>query len=267
MDSTSFDFQGIPVHCLTGGSGFPVLMIHGSGPGASTIGNWRKVLAPLADRYQIFAMDLIGFGESGRKPAPPYFDMDLWLAQCQAMLARMPGEQVGVIGHSISGALGLKLAAVEPRIAKVMTTGCMGSVFVPNPATLTTWTFPRDREALKLAAANLIHDKRLIDDAYIANREAVLFSGDYEAYFGQMFEGDKRRFIDAAALSAQELGRITCDVLMVHGRNDLAFPPELTQTLSASLPQADVVLLGQCAHSVAFERPDTFVQLATGFFG
>lgn len=267
MDSTSFDFNGVPVHCLTGGSGFPILMIHGSGPGASSIGNWRKVLAPLADRYAIYAMDLIGFGESGRKPAPPYFDVDLWMAQCQAMLARIPGEQIGLIGHSISGALALKLAAVEPRVAKVMTTGCMGSVFVPNAATMTTWTFPRNRDELRQAAANLIYDTTLIDDAYIANREAVLFSGDYEAYFGQMFEGDKRRFIDAAALTAQELGRITCDVLMVHGRNDKAFPPELTMALSASLPQADVVLLGQCAHSVAFEHPETFVQLASGFFG
>ena len=28
-------------------------MLHGSGPGAGTIGNWRLVLEPLAARYRI----------------------------------------------------------------------------------------------------------------------------------------------------------------------------------------------------------------------
>ena len=66
-----FNFEGVPVAYIRGGGkGFPILMIHGSGPGASTQGNWRLVLDPLADRYQIYAMDLIGFGESGlgRRP-------------------------------------------------------------------------------------------------------------------------------------------------------------------------------------------------------
>ena len=55
-------------------------MLHGSGPGAGTIGNWRLVLEPLAARYRITATDLIGFGASGRKTEEPYFDLPLWLA-------------------------------------------------------------------------------------------------------------------------------------------------------------------------------------------
>lgn len=267
MQSHRFDFDGIDVHYVEAGSGEPLLMIHGSGPGASTQGNWSKVLGPLAEHHHVFAMDLAGFGQSGRKSRPPYFDMPLWLAQCQAMLARMPAGPVNLIGHSISGALALKLAARESRVARVMTTGCMGAVFQPNAATLDTWTFPRDREALRRTASNLIHDASLIDEAYLANREKVLFSGDYAEYFGRMFEGDKRRFIDQSALSAEELGRIGCEVLMVHGREDTAFPPALTLALAQSLPQADVVLLGRCSHSVAFEFPSKFVALAQAFLG
>ena len=124
-----FNFEGIPVHYREGGRGFPILMIHGSGPGASTLGNWRLVLDPLAERFHIHAMDLVGFGLSGRKPAPPYFDLDLWLRQCKAMIGQIPGDRVGVIGHSLSGSLALKLAASEPRVAKVMTTGTMGATF------------------------------------------------------------------------------------------------------------------------------------------
>jgi 2-hydroxymuconate-semialdehyde hydrolase len=211
-------------------------------------------------------MDLIGFGKSGRKPSPPYFDLPLWQAQCMALLEQMPGERVGVIGHSISGALALKLAARCRKIIKVMTTGTMGAVFIPNESTMRTWTFPRNRDELRRAAEGLIHNKSLIDEAYLKNREAVLFSGDYEAYFGEMFGGNKVHFIDQTILSASELGHIQADVLMIHGREDVGFPPDLTLTLSKSLPAASVVLLGNCSHSVAFEHPQKFLALAAMFF-
>jgi len=266
VQEKSFLYQGIKVHYLEGGKGLPILMIHGSGPGASTIGNWRLVLEPLAAKFHIFAMDLIGFGKSGRKPSPPYFDFPLWQSQCVALLDQMPGDRVGVIGHSISGALALKLAASSRKVAKVMTTGSMGAVFMPNESTLRTWTFPRNREELRRAAEGLIHDKSLIDEAYLKNREAILFSGDYENYFGQMFGGSKLRFIDQTVLSASELSDIKAEVLMVHGREDVGFPAELTLTLSRSLPAANVVLLGNCSHSVAFEHPKKFVALARMFF-
>jgi 2-hydroxymuconate-semialdehyde hydrolase len=162
------------------------------------------------------------------------------------MTDRIPGERIGIIGHSISGSLALKLAASDKRIAKVMTTGSMGAVFPVNEATLAAWSFPADREQLRLAAESFIHDKSLIDDAYLAAREKVLFSGDYEAYFGKMFEGDRHRYIDQARLSAAELSKVACDVMMVHGRDDKPFPAEpLTVTISRSIPHADVVLLGR----------------------
>ncbi len=261
-------FEGIPVAYLHGGRGLPVLMIHGSGPGASTAGNWMKVLEPLSEFLEIYAMDLIGFGRSGRKPQPPYFDFDLWLRQCRAMLGQMPGEEVGVIGHSISGALALKLAASEPRVASVLTTGCMGAPFTINEDTVRTWTFPEDDEALLRTARGLIHDHRLIDEAYLQARRRVLFDdAGYAAYFGAMFGGDKQDFVRSTLLTPEELAAVHCGVLMMHGREDRAFPAEpLTLTIAKSIPQADVVLLGRCSHSIAFEYPGKLVEGARKFF-
>lgn len=269
MREHAYSFNGMAVHYVeTGAPGSPpLLLLHGSGAGASTTGNWRKVLEPLGKDFHVHAMDLIGFGKSGRKPAPPFFDYGLWLAQCRDMLARVPGEKVGVIGHSLSGSFALRLAASEARVRKAMTTATMGAHFEANATTLATWTFPKNREELKAAARRLISDERLIDDAYLANREAVLFSGDYEAYANSMFSGDRQRFIDEAALRPDELASIACDVLMIHGRNDMGYPAQaLSLKLADSIPQADVVLLGNCSHSVAFEHPDKFLALARAFF-
>lgn len=44
-------------------------------------------------------------------------------------IAQMPGERIGLIGHSLGGALALKLAASEARVSKVMTTATLGAPF------------------------------------------------------------------------------------------------------------------------------------------
>ncbi len=262
-----FLFDGIPVHYIEGGDGFPILMIHGSGPGASTVGNWRQVLGPLAERFHVFAMDLVGFGLSGRKPQPPYFDIELWLRQCRAMLEHVGAGRVGIIGHSISGALALRLAASDRRIAKVLTTGCMGARFAVNAYTERTWTFPKNREELRLAAECLVYDKSLIDDAYLENRAKVLFDGEYETYFSALFDGDKQQYIDATVIQPDELSNIACDVAMLHGRDDPGFPAELlTLTLSRSMPKADVTLIGRCSHSIAMEHPAKLISTAELLF-
>jgi 2-hydroxymuconate-semialdehyde hydrolase len=58
----------------------------------------------------------------------------------------------------------------------------------------------------------------------------------------------------ATLLTPDELASITVPVTMLHGRDDVAFPPGITLTLAESLPQANVVLLSRCSHSVALEH-------------
>ena len=267
LDPHDFMFEEMPVHYLEGGSGKPLLLIHGSGPGASTIGNWRRVLEPLAARYHVFAMDLIGFGRSGRKASTPFFDFDLWFRQCRALLNQMPGDDIGVVGHSISGALALKLAAAESRITRVLTTASMGASFPLNDATRLCWSFPETTQDLRRTAESLIYDKTLIDDAYIRARQAILYDDrDYADYFRSMFGHDKQSYIDATLLLPDELSRITCPVTMLHGRDDVPFPPAITLQLASGLKQADVMLLAHCAHSVAMEHPGKFLSAANLLF-
>lgn len=251
----NFIFEGIPVHYLEGGGGFPLLLIHGSGPGASTIGNWRTILEPLAESFHVFAMDLIGFGLSGRLAKPPFFDMGLWLRQARAMIGLMPGGEIGLLGHSISGALALKLAAAEKRVAKLVTTGSMGMPFTINDATRLCWTFPKDVAALRATAEMLIYDHSFITEAYMQNRIKTLFEDkNYEAYFSEMFSKPPETYMEATLISSAELANIKIPLTMVHGRNDIAFPLSITLALAESLRQANVVLLSHCSHSVALEQ-------------
>ena len=264
----SFDFEGLNAHYIEAGQGgYPLLLIHGSGPGASTIGNWRKILGPLAANYHVFAMDLIGFGGSAQKRTPPFFDLDMWDRQCRTLIARMPGQTIGIIAHSLSAMLALKLASGNPRVGQVLTTGAMGAPFVVNEATIRCWSFPENREELRKVAECLIFDKSIIDDAYLDARVKILHEDPaYGPYFKSMFDGDRQAFADRAVLGSSRLARIICPIAMLHGRNDVAFPPDVTLSLAAELPQADVCLLARCSHSVAMERPDVVLATAQRLF-
>jgi 2-hydroxymuconate-semialdehyde hydrolase len=143
----------------------------------------------------------------------------------------------------------------------------MGLPFPVNPATERIWSFPRDRTELIAAAKTLIFDERLIDEAYLTNRERVLRTSDYQTYFSAMFGGDKQRFIDATVITDEEFARIRCPVTLLHGREDQGFPANaLSLAIIEKLPQATLTLIAACGHSVAMEHPKKFLAAADDIF-
>ena len=267
LQEYDIQFESLTVHYWQGGQGFPLLLLHGSGPGASTLGNWRLVLDRLVKRYHVLAVDLIGFGKSGRKTREPYFDLDLWLRQARHMLSLLPGEHVGVVGHSLSAVLALKLARAERRVCKVLTTGAMGGAFRLNRYLDWTWSFPASRGELRRTTEGLVYDKSLITEAFLDSRMQVLQAPGYGEYFRAMFAGDKQRYIDQAVLLPQELRKLDCDVVMMHGREDLPIPAaENSLGLGALIPRADMVIVGRCGHSPALEHPEKLLACAAMLF-
>jgi 2-hydroxymuconate-semialdehyde hydrolase len=267
VERIEFEFESIRCSALTGGSGFPLLMLHGSGPGVSAWGNFRLVFEGLERFFRILAIDLIGFGESSQKSAKPFFDLDLWLRQARFAMNLMGDRQVGIIGHSVSAVLALKLAATVPRVTRVMTTGAMGGKFRANRDLELTWSFPRTRDELREAMQSLIYNHSLITDELLDNRMALLGSKGYAAYFGELFAGDKQKYVDACVLDETELRALKCKVALVHGRDDKPIPPlENSVRIGTLIPNADVFILGQCGHSPALEHPGKFLDIAKMVF-
>ncbi|MBV9236412.1 MAG: alpha/beta fold hydrolase [Xanthobacteraceae bacterium] len=268
MQSKRATLAGHQVHYLEGGSGFPILMLHGVGPGTSVVGNFGPVLEPLSQRFHIFAMDLIGFGGSERSRNKPYFDVELWVWQADDMLALMPVGPVGIIGHSMGGAMALKLAARNPRIVKAMTSCTVGVPYPINAALNGFWSAPGDRTALRQAMSRMVCAAESVTDAMIEDRWKLLRQEGYPDYCAELFAEPRQRLLDAAVLTDDEIGRIGAQVVMLHGRDDQPCPPEQTTlVLSRKLPRADVHLLGACGHNLPRERSAAFIEIASGFFG
>lgn len=89
----------------------PLLLVHGLGQNGFT--DWVPVIAPLARRWRVIALDLPGFGYSTTPPAklsPTQFARVL-----ERLLMRLAAVPAVVVGHSLGGAVALRLAADFPE--------------------------------------------------------------------------------------------------------------------------------------------------------
>ncbi|HCJ7666341.1 TPA: alpha/beta hydrolase [Enterobacter hormaechei subsp. xiangfangensis] len=266
VKKSSFEFEGMQVGYYYAGQGKPLLLIHGSGPGASSLGNWGRILEPLGKDFTVYAMDLIGFGISGRKPEKPYFDFEMWTRQAKAMIDLIGADEIGVVGHSISAAIALKVAASDKRIKSILTTGAIGASFRATEATQRIWRCPKNRDELVATLGTLIHDKSVIDEEYISAREPVIFNEGYAEYFDEMFSGEPQQYVEKTTLSNDVLSAIDCPVVMLHGRDDIPFPSSSSEILSKNIRNADLQILHNCSHSVVLERNDAFMAAVKQLF-
>lgn len=118
----SFDIEtsGATIHGVTGGSGPPLLLLHGY---PQTHALWHKVAALLQDRFTIVAADLRGYGDSG-KPATtadhaPYSKRAMALDMAQVMTA-LGHERFFLCGHDRGGRVAHRLALDHAhRVARI----------------------------------------------------------------------------------------------------------------------------------------------------
>ncbi|QIR41145.1 alpha/beta fold hydrolase [Tolypothrix sp. PCC 7910] len=90
----------------------PLLLVHGFG--AST-DHWRKNITGLCQDFQVFAIDLLGFGRSA-KPKLDYSG-DLWRDQLHDFINEIIGQKAVLVGNSLGGYACLCVAAQYPDSA------------------------------------------------------------------------------------------------------------------------------------------------------
>lgn len=104
------DVEGIATNYHRLGSGPPVVLLHGSGPGVSAYANWRLTMPALAERFTVIAPDIVGFGFTDRPEAFPY-GLDAWRAHLLGFVDALGLERFSLVGNSFGGGLAISLAA------------------------------------------------------------------------------------------------------------------------------------------------------------
>jgi pimeloyl-ACP methyl ester carboxylesterase len=88
----------------------PILLVHGFG--AST-DHWLKNIAGLQDEFEVWAIDLLGFGRSTKADAQ--YSGDLWCNQIHDFIEQVIGRPAVIVGNSIGGYVTLATNALFPE--------------------------------------------------------------------------------------------------------------------------------------------------------
>jgi pimeloyl-ACP methyl ester carboxylesterase len=98
------------------GQGSPLLFLHGIYLGASSY-EWSRIYPHFADRFQVLAPDLIGFGESAR-PHRPLSATDHATVLAEFLKAKAGEERATIVASGLSAAFAVLLAVQHPELVQ-----------------------------------------------------------------------------------------------------------------------------------------------------
>lgn len=111
----SFDFRGLTIAYEHTGQGEPVIMLHNGG---SSHAIWAEVATRLAGKYEIFALDLLGFGSSA-KPGTGY-TLDNYVAMLEEFVSARGLEKVSLVGNCMGCAISLAFTDRHPEKVRAL---------------------------------------------------------------------------------------------------------------------------------------------------
>jgi 2-hydroxymuconate-semialdehyde hydrolase len=257
--------NGIRTNYHDVGTGAPVLMIHGSGPGVSAWANWRLTMPELGKRFRVIAPDMVGFGYSQR-PEGIRYNLDTWVDQAIGLLDALDIEQASVVGNSFGGAIALALAIRHPDRVKRLV--LMGSVGVPFPITEgldAVWGYQPSVENMRALLDIFAHDRALVNDELAQLRYKASIQPGFQESFSAMFPAPRQRGVEMMASPIEKIREIGHQALVIHGREDNVIPLQNSYDLLQAIPNAQLHVFGKCGHWTQIEHAARFSRLVGDF--
>lgn len=261
----TIDVGGVLTHYHDVGTGEPVLLLHGSGPGVSAWANWQHNIPVLAQRYRVIAPDIVGFGYTQR-PADVYYSLGTWVDHVWAFLSALGIEKTSLVGNSLGGRIGLDMARQHPeRLDRLVLMGApgVGMTLTPGLRALREYRPSQENMRAMLLDCFAVDPSIITDDLVRERYEASVAPGAFEAY-RDMFFSD-RHAGGELSITEEQVREIPTRTLLIHGREDKVVPVGVSWNMVRLLPDADLAVLARCGHWTQIERSEDFNRLVAGF--
>lgn len=258
-------------HYQMTGQGDAVILIHGGGPGASGLSNFRRNIGSLAERHRVIVVDLPGYGQSDARDLTD----GLYAPLASAVREVMDGEAIptaSFVGNSLGGGTAIRFALDNPdRTSKLVLMGPGGSVplFSPFPTEgllrmLNYYDAPGPSlERLERVIDLLVYDRATISPELIAERFEM--STAPQVLANPPLRGGVANPADS--LWRHGIEQISAPTLIIWGREDRVLPLDAAFLLLKLIPNADLHIFSKCGHWAQWERADEFNDLVTAFLG
>lgn len=269
QEGTFVDVRGTRTHVHEAGSGPPIVMIHGSGPGVTAWANWRGTLPYLAAKgFHCYAYDVLGFGYTERQPGVQY-GMQQWVEHLAAFVEDIVGGPAMLLGNSLGGAMCLRLASERPElITRMVLMGSGGLNFELTPSLDAVWGYTPSLENMRtMIAEHFAYDPALATPALVKMRHEASIQPGFQESYASLFPAPRQRWLAAIGTPEDKIRQIQIPSLLFHGREDKVIPLSSSYRLLELLPDAQLHVFGKCGHWTQVECAADFNAICAVFFG
>jgi pimeloyl-ACP methyl ester carboxylesterase len=200
---------------------------------------WAKNIRPLAQRFRVYALDLMGFGKN-RGP----FALRQASEQVFRCMDRLGLSRASLVGHSMGGLIAAEMAADFPkRVDKLVLVDAAFMCLINNRARHWAGVFrglPRFRPHLL---------SLMLFDTFRAGIRTVWKAGQ------ELFQMDLR----------SKLSLIRTPTLLLWGEQDAVTPLSMGHGLCRLLPKARLISFPKTGHNVMWDQPEKFNQTVADF--
>lgn len=244
------EVQGVNIRMLQGGTGEPLLYLHGATGG----GQWLPVLEALSTHFTVYAPEHPGYGKSDEHEDIDtvqdlaFFYLDL--------LDQLGLDQVHIIGSSLGGWLALELAVISPeRVKKLVLVNTVGirkeglpDAFVLSMENLYDALYHTESAKQKVREAMADPEK---ETEMIRNRIQTSHLA-----WNPYFHNPKL---------PNRMHRLKMPVLIVWGKEDRLFPVDYGETVQQYIKGSEFKVVDHSAHFPHIEQPEAFLELVNPF--
>lgn len=248
------------------GSGFPVVMVHGSGPGVTAWANWRLIMPELAQDRRVIALDMLGFGYTERLAGVQY-GKEIWVQQLKDLFDALNIEQADLVGNSFGGSISLAFAIAYPeRVRRLVLMGSVGVPFEITEGLNNVWGYEPSFESMRKLMDTFAHSRELVTDELAELRYQASIRPGFQESFSAMFPAPRQRWVDALVSPAEKISQLPHDTLIIHGREDKVIPLQTSTQLFSLIQHAQLHVFGECGHWAQIEHSARFSRLLRDFF-
>ncbi len=249
---TKIDVRGTGIHLRRGGSGEPMLFLHG----ASGVAGWIPTFQALSETHDLMVPDHPTYGLSDE---PDWLDsMDDLAMFYLDFLDQMDLNGVHLVGNSLGGWLAMEIAVRNSSRLKSLTlVGAAGiriagkpiaDIFMMDPDDLVREIYVDQSIADNILGMELTEEQV---DIQIRNRVATARLG----WQPRLFNPNLRKW----------LHRIDVPTHVIWGDTDKIVDPAYAAEFGRIIAGSEVTMIEQAGHLPHVERPEPFVKAVSGF--
>ncbi|MFK9092477.1 alpha/beta fold hydrolase [Bacillus salipaludis] len=249
-----------------------IILLHGGGPGASALSNWREFIPGLSKEFHVLAPDILGYGNTDHPEDMPK-SLRGWMRQrvnqVLSVMDQLGVEKAHLVGNSMGGALAMHLVMTSPnRFNRISLMGSAGGHSSgPTAEVERMVNFYKDPtiSALENLTKWFVYDENILSDR-IENIVKERFKEVMRTEVRRSYECFFSSSPAEMAIPVSALKRMNHPFLIAHGREDRFVTPDSSIFLQQHLPNAQLHIFNKCGHWVQIEKRDSYLKLLIDFF-